>query len=108
MIVSLVKVAPRIFIVLSPIASFVFNNRKISELLNRANNSNPITSFLYSGVAIFQYLKKEKKFPFSNVERLFFFFQKKNKQYTDDAGNKCDVKKCFIIARDKIKETPMQ
>ena len=29
-----------------PVTSFVFNNKKISELLKRANSSKPGTSFL--------------------------------------------------------------
>src|SRR5688572_20151347 len=77
-IVSLLKVLPSILMVSSPIVSFVFNKRKTSELLNSANCNKPVTRALYSLVAIFQYLKKEKKFPFSIVEAgCFFSFNKK-------------------------------
>lgn len=42
-------------------ASFNFNKRKTSELLNKVKISNPITSLLYAIGLSFQYCKKEKK-----------------------------------------------
>src|SRR5688572_16974621 len=68
--------------VLSPTASLVFNKRKTSELLNNANSNNPVIKVLYSLVAIFQYLKKEKKLPFSSVETGCFFSLIKNTSAT--------------------------
>ena len=59
--VSALNIVPKIFIPVSPILSFVINKRKISELLNNANSNSAGTAFLNSGVATFQYLKKEKK-----------------------------------------------
>ena len=55
------KVTPKMVKVFSPIVSLVISNKKISELLNNAKSNNPGTTFLKSGVAIFQYLKNEKK-----------------------------------------------
>jgi hypothetical protein len=61
-------------IVSLPVTSFVMSNRNTSELLINAKSSKPFTIFLNSGPAIFQYLKKEKKFPLPNVETGSFFF----------------------------------
>src|SRR5688572_902638 len=80
--VSLLKVAPINVSVLSPIASLVFNNRKTSELLNNANSNKPVTSFLYSGVEMAQYLKKEKKLPFLSVDTGCFFSFSRNRNIT--------------------------
>ena len=41
-------------------ASFIFINRKTSELLINVNARRPVTSFLYDAGLSFQYLAKEK------------------------------------------------
>ena len=75
-IVSELKVTPKMVSVFSPIVSLVISNKKISELLNNAKSNNPGTTFLKSGEAIFQYLKNEKKFPLPKVETGCFFLSR--------------------------------
>ena len=50
-----------IILVSSSPACFAFNNKNISELLNKVKTNNPATSFLYKTELCFQYPKKEKK-----------------------------------------------
>ena len=85
--VSELKVTPKMVSVFSPIVSLVISNKKISELLNNAKSNNPGTTFLKSGVAIFQYLKNEKKFPLSKFETgCFFYFKRKIKRMESMPG----------------------
>ena len=86
---SALNVVPSMVTVLLPIVSLVMSNKKISELLNNANSSKPGTIFLNSGVATFQYLKKEKKFPLLKVETgCFFSLSRKIKKIESRPGIK--------------------
>ncbi len=88
-----------------PVISFVFSNRKISELLKKANSNKPIINFLYWREEIFQYFKNEKKFPFPIVvEGCFFSFNKKISTTAIIPGNIAKKKKRGILLRKKMQK----